>query len=49
MDEPEVALSPQRQIALLALLRDAVEADAQFIIATYAPMLMAYPGAQFPT
>jgi predicted ATPase len=45
MDEPEVALSPQRQIALLALLRDAVEADAQFIIATHAPMLMAFPGA----
>jgi predicted ATPase len=46
MDEPEVALSPQRQIALIALITDAVELGAQFIIATHAPMLMAIPGAQ---
>ena len=46
MDEPEVALSPQRQIALLALLQDAVEADGQFLIATHSPILMAFPGAQ---
>src|SRR4051812_24606023 len=46
MDEPEVALSPQRQIALLALIGDAVDADAQFLIATHSPMLMAWPGAQ---
>lgn len=46
LDEPEVALSPQRQIALLALMKDAVAADAQFIIATHSPILMAFPGAQ---
>ena len=46
MDEPEVALSPQRQIALIALIMDAVELGAQFIIATHAPMLMAIPNAQ---
>jgi len=45
MDEPEVALSPQRQIALLALLTDAIAADAQFLIATHSPILMACPGA----
>jgi predicted ATPase len=45
LDEPEVALSPQRQIALLALMKQVVGQDAQFIIATHAPMLMAYPGA----
>jgi predicted ATPase len=46
LDEPEVALSPQRQIALLALMMETVAQDAQFVIATHAPMLMAYPGAQ---
>ena len=40
------ALSPQRQIALLALIGDAVASDAQFLIATHSPMLMAWPGAQ---
>ncbi len=46
LDEPEVALSPQRQIALLALIKDAVAEDGQFIIATHSPILMAFPGAQ---
>lgn len=46
LDEPEVALSPQRQIALLALLKDTVANDGQFVIATHSPILMAYPDAQ---
>jgi predicted ATPase len=46
LDEPEVALSPQRQMALLVLMKQVVAQDAQFVIATHAPMLMAYPGAQ---
>ena len=46
LDEPEVALSPQRLIALLLLMKETVAQDAQFIIATHSPMLMAYPGAQ---
>jgi predicted ATPase len=46
MDEPEVALSPQRLIALLLLMKQVVARDAQFMIATHSPMLMAYPGAQ---
>jgi predicted ATPase len=46
LDEPEAPLSPRRQIALLAMIKDAVETrGAQFIIATHSPILMAYPGA----
>ena len=44
LDEPEVALSPNRQLELLRGIR-AAEGDAQFIIATHSPLLMAYPGA----
>lgn len=46
LDEPEAPLSPRRQIALLAMIKDAVETrGAQFIIATHSPILMAFPGA----
>jgi predicted ATPase len=45
LDEPEAALSPLRQLALVALLREATEGGAQFVIATHAPILMAFPGA----
>lgn len=46
IDEPEAALSPQRQLTLLYLLRDRVErGGAQFIIATHAPILLTLPGA----
>ena len=47
LDEPEAALSPQRQFAFLGIMNDLVKAgQAQFIIATHAPILMAYPGAR---
>ena len=46
MDEPEAALSPQRQLALLAMMFDLVAEGAQFIIATHSPMLLAFPGAR---
>jgi predicted ATPase len=47
LDEPESALSPQRQLALLALIFDLVGAgDSQFIIASHSPILMTYPNAQ---
>ena len=46
LDEPEAALSPQRQLALLALLKDMLTEGCQFIIATHSPILMALPGAQ---
>lgn len=45
-DEPEAALSPSRQIEFLKLLRRMDRlGQCQVIIATHAPMLMAYPGA----
>jgi len=46
LDEPEAALSPQRQLAFLSVLHDlASRRIAQFIIATHSPMLLTLPGA----
>jgi predicted ATPase len=46
MDEPESALSPQRQLALLSRMADLVAADrTQFIIATHSPVLLTFPEA----
>lgn len=45
LDEPEAALSPQSQLGLLAMLLDMVKQNAQFVIATHSPMLLAYPKA----
>lgn len=46
LDEPEAALSPQRQLAFLTILNHLSEAKvAQFIIATHSPMLITLPGA----
>ena len=45
LDEPEAALSPQRQLAVLARMHDLVIDASQFIIATHSPILMAYPDA----
>ncbi len=45
LDEPEAALSPQRQLAVLSRLHDLVQEGSQFIIATHSPILMAYPDA----
>ena len=46
LDEPEAALSPSRQMTLLARINDLVKDDSQFIIATHSPILMAYPHAE---
>ena len=46
LDEPEAALSPTRQLTLLAQIHELVKQDSQFIIATHSPILMAYPGAE---
>jgi predicted ATPase len=48
LDEPEAALSPQRQLAFLILLHDVLRKcrDAQFIISTHSPILLGYPEAQ---
>ena len=45
LDEPEAALSPVRQIALLSRLHALVQASSQLIIATHSPILLAYPRA----
>ena len=48
LDEPEAALSPQRQLAFLVLMNDTLHRykDAQFIISTHSPVLLGYPEAQ---
>lgn len=45
LDEPEAALSPARQLALLRVIKD-LDNEAQFIIATHSPILLGYPDAQ---
>lgn len=46
LDEPESALSPQRQLTLLAMMYDRVQSgNAQFLIATHSPILLTYPDA----
>lgn len=44
-DEPEAALSPQRQLSMLVRMHDLVDEFSQFIIATHSPLIMSYPDA----
>jgi predicted ATPase len=47
LDEPEAALSPQRQLSLLSIMHELCkDQKTQFIIATHSPILLAYPNAQ---
>ncbi|UOQ48558.1 AAA family ATPase [Gracilibacillus caseinilyticus] len=47
LDEPEAALSPQRQLAFLRIMHDlASSGQCQFIIATHSPILLGYPDAK---
>jgi predicted ATPase len=46
LDEPEAALSPQSQLAFMAMLGDVVAEGAQFVVATHSPILLAFPGAE---
>lgn len=54
LDEPEAPLSPTKQLALISMIKGMVKDNAQFIIATHSPILMAIPNAtiisfdQFP-
>ena len=46
LDEPEAALSPQRQLAFLRIVHHlASQRIAQFVIATHSPILLSLPGA----
>lgn len=46
LDEPEAALSPLRQMSMLARINELVNDGSQFIISTHSPILMAYPYAK---
>ena len=45
LDEPEAALSPNRQLTFISAVKGMVEENAQFIIATHSPIILAYPNA----
>jgi predicted ATPase len=45
-DEPEAALSPQRQLSVLTLIHRLVRHGSQLVIATHSPILLAYPHAR---
>lgn len=45
LDEPEAALSPNRQMAMLSRMHQLVNQNSQFIVATHSPIIMAYPDA----
>lgn len=49
MDEPEAALSPQRQLSLFIQIAKMAERGAQFIIASHSPILLGIPGADIYT
>ncbi len=46
LDEPEAALSPIRQLSMLAHIHELVGQHSQFIIATHSPIIMAYPNSK---
>ena len=46
LDEPEAALSPQRQMSFLIEVNNVARAGGQFIIATHSPIMLAIPGAE---
>jgi predicted ATPase len=45
LDEPEAALSPTRQMAMLSRMHQLVKDGSQFVIATHSPIVMAYPNS----
>lgn len=49
LDEPEAALSPQRQLTLLMEIDRCAKEESQFIIVTHSPILLAIPGAEILT
>lgn len=49
LDEPEAALSPQRQLTLLMEIYECAGQDSQFLIVTHSPILLGIPGAEIWT
>ncbi len=45
LDEPESALSPEKQMAMLVLMHNLTKSGSQFIISTHSPILLSYPMA----
>lgn len=45
LDEPEAPLSPMRQLSFITMLSEMIKLNAQFIISTHSPLIMAYPNA----
>ena len=45
LDEPEAALSPNRQLTFISAIKQMLQENAQFIIATHSPIILAYPDA----
>lgn len=45
LDEPEAALSPQRQLTLLMIIYNLAQKGSQFLIATHSPILLGIPEA----
>jgi predicted ATPase len=49
LDEPEAALSPQRQLSFLVAMHElARDGNSQFVIATHSPIILAYPAERWP-
>ena len=46
LDEPEAALSVQRQLAMMVVIERSVRKGSQFLIVSHSPILLGYPGAQ---
>ena len=49
LDEPEAALSPQRQLTLLINIHECAKTGAQFFIVTHSPILLGMPEAEILT
>ena len=49
LDEPEAALSPQRQLTLLMEIDRCAREESQFFIVTHSPIILGMPGAQILT
>lgn len=45
LDEPEAALSPNRQLSFISAVKSMLQENAQFIIATHSPIILALPDA----
>lgn len=45
LDEPEAALSPTRQLAMVKRMHELIKEDSQFIIATHSPIILGYPSS----